>query len=268
MAKLRNDEVVIGISCTPVASPQLVELMGLTGFDFLWIDMEHQNYSDDQVVAMCQACRATDMEPMVRVRREGRHGCFRGYEMGGTGIMVPHCMGKEDAASIVRDARFSPVGLRGLDGIEPLAEYGRIPVRDYMEWSNRETFLLIQIEDREAVDEIEEIAAQPGIDILFVGPGDLSQSYGFPGNGKCAPVMEAYEKVAKAAARHGKWWGAPGGTLENTQHLVDLGARFITTTSVIGLVRKGLEQVHSQFQDLRPSGALVATKDRTNGKGE
>lgn len=253
LARLRAGEVVLCTSLTPVPSPKIAELIGLTGFDCLWIDMEHQDYDYEEVFNICLACRASGVEPMVRVRREGRHSFARGFEVGGTGIMAPHCMGGADAAQIVRDARFHPVGLRGIDGVEAIADYGLMPINEYLEWSNRETFVVVQIEDREAVDDIAAIAATKGIDILFVGPGDLSQSYGVPGQTGSAPVQAAYERVAAAAAQNGIWWGAPAGTPEAARRLVDLGARFISTGSAIGLLRAGYANLHAAFRGIQPA---------------
>lgn len=242
LKKLRNGEVVLSVSLTPICSGKIAELLGLLGFDCLWIDMEHQDFSYDQVFEACLASRATGMEPMVRIRREGRHSCFRAFEAGATGIMVPHCMSAEDARGVVRDARFAPLGLRGMDGVEPSARYGLVGRKEYHEWANRETFVLLQIEDREAVEEIEAIAATPGIDVLFVGPGDLSQSYGHPGEMDHPLVQGAIARVAAAAEKAGIAWGAPGISPERARGLLAQGARFLNTTSLMGVMRKGFQE--------------------------
>jgi len=245
--KLQKGEVVLSCSLTPVCSPKFAELIGLIGFDCLWIDMEHQDYSYEQVFNACLACRATGIAPMVRVRREGRHSYARGFEAGGTGVMVPHCMSAEDARRIVHDARFYPIGLRGLDGVESSASYGLMGMREYMDWSNRETFLVVQIEDREAVEDIDGIAAVDGIDLLFVGPGDLSQSYGCPGEFDHPRIQEAVERVAAAAETHCKNWGIPAGNPERARKLVAMGARFLNVGSVIGVLRNGLSELYASY---------------------
>ncbi len=248
LEKLRKGEVVLSCSLTPVCSSKLAELIGIVGFDCLWIDMEHQDYSYEDVFNVCLACRATGMEPMVRVRREGRHSYARGFEVGGTGVMVPHCMGAQDARNIVHDARFYPVGLRGLDGVEASASYGLMSPKEYMQWANSETFLVVQIEDREAVEEIDQIASVEGIDLLFVGPGDLSQSYGCPGEFNDPQIQKATERVAEAAEKHGKYWGMPAGNPDRARTLIDMGARFLNAGSVIGVLRKGLSDLYSSFR--------------------
>ena len=258
LQKFAADEVVLVASVTPVASPKVAELLGMVGFDCVWIDMEHQDYSYDQVFNLCLACRAAGAESMVRIRREGRHACARAFEAGATGIMVPHCMGAEDARQIVREARFHPLGLRGLDGVEATARYGLMSPVEYMDWANRETFIVVQIEDHEAVEEVDAIAAVPGIDALFVGITDLSQSYGVPMQLDSEPVRDALARVAAATAKHGKHWGSPGLSPANAQRLVDMGARFVTTTSAIAILRAGFL---STFGDYSRVASPVARED-------
>ncbi|MBI4908911.1 MAG: aldolase [Acidobacteria bacterium] len=258
LKKLRNNEVVLSVSLTPICSGKIAELLGLLGFDCLWIDMEHQDFSYDQVFEACLGSRASGMEPMVRIRREGRHSCFRAFEAGATGIMVPHCMSAADARAIVRDARFAPLGLRGMDGVEPAAAYGLVGAKQYHEWANGETFVLLQIEDREAVEDVEAIAATPGIDVLFAGPGDLSQSYGHPGEVDHPLVMAAIERVAAAAAQAGIAWGAPGISPERARGLIGQGARFINTTSLSGVMRKGFKESLEAYRAVLPQAATDA----------
>jgi len=94
--------------------------------------------------------------------------------------------------------------------------------------ANEETFLLLQIEDKEAIDEVDEIAAVEGVDLLFVGPGDLTISYGVPMQMDHPDVQRAYDRVANAAAKHGKWWGTTSATPEAAQKVLDRGGRMIT----------------------------------------
>jgi 4-hydroxy-2-oxoheptanedioate aldolase len=253
LARMRAGKVALSCSLTPVCSPKVAELIGLIGFDCLWIDMEHQDFDYDQVANACLACRATSMEPMVRIRREGRHSAARAFEAGATGIMVPHCMDGEDARAIVRNARFAPLGLRGIDGVEPLAAHGLMPLQDYLCWSNQETFVLLQIEDKEAVEAIDDIAAVPGVDILFIGPGDLSQSYGAPGDTGQPEVQQAVRRVAQAAARHGKFWGGPAGDPDRAREWIGMGALFLNTTSLSAVMRRGFDDAFRSFDDLRRS---------------
>jgi 4-hydroxy-2-oxoheptanedioate aldolase len=210
--------------------------------------MEHQDYSFDQLFDMALGCRASGIEPMARIRKGDYWTYSRPFEAGATGIMVPHCRSGAEAEQIVRYARFAPMGMRGMDGVEAAADYGLAPMAEYMAHANRETFIVVQIEDREAVEDVDAIAATPGIDILFVGPADLSQSYGIPLQTGHAIMQDAIARVAAAAARHGKWWGIPVGTAEQGQRYYDMGARFISCGAAIVILQQGFKRIREDFE--------------------
>jgi 2-keto-3-deoxy-L-rhamnonate aldolase RhmA len=250
LARLREGGATLVASPSSYDSPKIVEMLGLLDFDGVWIDMEHMDYGYEHVFNMGLACRATQMEAMVRIRRGAYWSYSRALEAGATGLMVPHCRSAADAAEMVRWTRFHPQGLRGMDGVEPLADYGLTPMAEYMAHANNETFLAVQIEDREAVDDIDAIAATPGVDILFVGPGDLSQSYGIPLQTQHPLMLNAIAQVAQAAARHGKWWGLPVGSAEIAAHYHAQGARFFACGAAIIILQQGFRRIREEFAPL------------------
>ena len=207
--RIGSGKYVLCGSTTPYPSPKITEMLGLIGFDCVWIDMEHQDFSYDQAFNICLAARATRMESMIRVRKAGDYSFFRVFEAGATGIMVPHIRSLDEAKWALKFSRFFPVGLRGMDGVEAAARYSLIPMTEYMEWTLRETFVLFQIGDREALDIIEEIAQMEGLNGLFFGPGDMSQSLGIPCQFDHPKLAEARKRVASAATKYGKFWGMP-----------------------------------------------------------
>jgi 4-hydroxy-2-oxoheptanedioate aldolase len=250
LEKLRAGKAALVTTVTPYASPKLTEMIGMLDFDCVWIDMEHQDYSYDQLFDMALGCRATGIVPMARIRKGDYWSYSRPFEAGATGIMVPHCRSGAEAAEIVRYSRFHPLGLRGLDGVEANADYGLAPTAEYMAHTNRETFVCVQIEDREGVEDVEAIAATEGIDILFVGPADLSQSYGIPLQTQDPIIRGAIERVADAAARHGKWWGIPVGTAEQGQRYYEMGARFLACGAAIIILQQGWQRIRQDFDAL------------------
>ena len=180
LQKLRSGKTTLTTSNSAYTSPRIAEMVGLLDFDALWIDMEHQDYDYNQVFNMALACRATGLDPLVRIRKGDYWSYSRAFEAGAIGIMVPHCKSGEEAKQIAHASRFSPLGIRGLDGVEASADYGLAPMAEYMAHADQETFVVVQIEDAEAVEDIDAIAATEGIDVLFIGPADLSQSFGIP----------------------------------------------------------------------------------------
>lgn len=253
LEKLRRGDcaVCIGVSMAP--APEVVEMAGLAGFDVCWIDMEHRDYSYREVNHMIRAARVQDMDAMVRLRREGYFSYFRPFEAGATGIMVPHCMSGDDARQVARNARYYPIGLRGFETVGADADYGTADPHEYMEWVNRETFVIVQIEDREAVEDVDAIAATPGIDLLFVGPADLSQSYGVPLQTQHPEVQAAMDRVDEAARKYGKFWGAPARGAEGARSLIERGARFVNVGTDFGILHEGLRRIFGECQAMAAS---------------
>lgn len=248
LERIRAGKYVLCSSPTPYPSPKIPEMMGLMGFDCIWIDMEHQDFSYDQVFNMCLAARATGMEPMVRIRKEGDHSYPRAFEAGATGIMVPHVRTLEEAEWALKFSRFSPVGLRGIDGVEASAKYGLAPMVDYMAWSLKETFVLFQVEDKETLDIIDEIAQMDGLDGFFFGPGDMSQSLGIPCQFDHPRMHEARRVVAAAAKEHGKFWGLPVDNAAQAAKLYEEeGGRFFNCRSAITILRAGYQAIRDDF---------------------
>jgi 4-hydroxy-2-oxoheptanedioate aldolase len=142
--------------------------------------------------------------------------------------MVPHGRSVADAEHAAKNSKFHPLGERGMETVGVDADFGVAPLADFLPWHNRETFVVLQIEEKEAVDSVEKIAEVPGIDVLFIGPGDLLQSYGKPGQLDAEELPQAMKRVAAACRKNNKWWGLPTGPdPEKIRKYLDLGARFI-----------------------------------------
>jgi 4-hydroxy-2-oxoheptanedioate aldolase len=140
--------------------------------------------------------------------------------------------------------------MRGMDGVEANADYGLAPMAEYMAHANRETFVCVQIEDREAVDDIDAIASVEGIDILFIGPADLSQSYGIPLQTQAPVMQEAARRVAEAATKHGKAWGLPVGSAEAGERYYEMGARFLACGAAIIILQQGWQRIRQDFDTI------------------
>lgn len=246
LEKMRRGECAFCCSVSMSTSPEIVEMVGRAGFDACWIDMEHRDFTYREANHMIRAARVVDMDAMVRVRREGYFSYFRPLEAGAAGIMAPHCMSGEDARIVARNARYHPIGQRGIETIATDADSGHADPLEYIAWANRETFVAVQIEDREAVEDLDAIASTAGIDIIFLGPADLSQSYGVPMQMQHPIIGEVTAKIAAAAARHGKWWGTTTGSVEAARPYVELGALFVNVASDFGLLHNGLKRVRAE----------------------
>jgi 4-hydroxy-2-oxoheptanedioate aldolase len=249
-SKLRAGGFVRVVGINRVTEPWLAEVAGKLGFDVIWFDMEHRAHGYEIVDRMSVACRATGIDLMVRIRKTGYTSAMRALEFGANGIMVPHCCSVEEAQQWANWTRFPPQGIRGFDGAGADSDYSLADPLEYLQERNEETFLAVQIEDPEAIDCVEGIAAVEGVDLLFVGPGDLSISYGVPMQRRHPLVQRALDKVANAAENAGKWWGTVTETPELAQAELDRGARMVTCANDHFLLVHGLQNAYRQFENI------------------
>lgn len=253
LEKIRNGGWVLS-TAVAVGGSRVAELAGEIGYDCLWLDMEHKPCTQMEVFHMIQGARAAGADCLVRIRKQGYLDYFRALEDGAAGIMVPHVKSAEEAREIVRNAKYPPVGKRGIDMAGADSRYMLDGGKAAMEFANRETFVMIQIEDREALEELDEIAAVEGIDAFFVGPADLSASLGIYADTDNPIFQEAVRKVAEAAAKNGKWWGIPVGSPEAARKYLDMGASFLNYSSDLGAIVREFKRAYRDFGGLQPSG--------------
>jgi len=251
LQKLRAGELVKVVGISRVGDPWLAELVGRLEFDVIWFDMEHRAFGYDVVGNQALACRATGIDLMVRVLKQGYTAPMRALELGANGLMVPHVRSVAEAREWVEWTRYPPLGRRGFDGAGVDADYMLTDPVEHLKHGNQEVFLMLQIEDREAVDCADEIAALEGVDLLFVGPGDLSISYGVTMQTDHLLVQNAIDKVANACAKAGKWWGIPTGSPAIAQKMIERGARMITCGGDHGFLVNGFVNAKREFGDLR-----------------
>ncbi len=249
-AKLAKNEVVhmVALHLTDAA---LYEMVGLMGFDCIWVDMEHHVFSLETVQDRIRAARlGSGADTMVRPAKGEFMHLARMLEAGASGIMYPRCSSAEEARRVVQAMKFHPLGIRGFDGGNRDMPFCSMPMDEYTKQANEQTFLLVQIEEPEAVEQAEDIAAVEGVDGLFFGPADFSVLSNIPGQMRHPLILDAREKIAKAAERAGKHWGTPAGSVEHFKELKDMGAKLIPYCADIIMVRNALEQIQQDLGEL------------------
>ena len=181
---------------------ELIEVLALSGLDFVCLDGEHSPFDRGRMDACLAVARALDFPTLVRVGSGTAENILQALDSGAVGIVVPHVIDAGKARDIARWARFGLYG-RGYAGSTRWAGYGQRPMSEVLELSKQETVVIAQIEEPEAVDASEEIAAVEGIDGLFVGPADLTVAFG-AGKDAAAKLEEAFASVGRAAKAAGK----------------------------------------------------------------
>lgn len=233
-----------------VADQSVYEMVSLMGFDLIWVDLEHHAHSLETVSGLMRAARVGGSDIIARPAKGEMMRMARLLEAGANGIMYPRCTSAEEAATVVENAKFPPLGDRGLDGAGPDMPYGLSDLKTYIDKANSNTFIAIQIEDKEGLSQVEAIAEVQGVDVIFFGPGDYSLRNGFAGNFDHELYWEAVRKISSAAANAGKYWGTPAMNIEHANKLIDMGAMLITRSSDISLLRLSFGDMKKEFEDI------------------
>ena len=247
--KIANNEPVLAVKIA-YQDPAIYEMAGLMGFDCVWVCNEHIGIDPSKMDSIIRACRASGMDAMIRTKPGDYRDILHVLEMGAKGIMLPRVMSVEEVKKVVGDMKFAPLGRRGADGVNAESDFGLIPFVDYLKLANENNFLMIQVEDPEAVDIIEQLAEVDGVDIIFVGPADLSINYGVPGKVDDPKILKVCERVATACHKNGKVAGIPCGTIEKTKRFLDMGYNFICYGADYIMLSQGFMKVRSDAKNI------------------
>lgn len=203
LQKIRQGATVLTAKAS-YADPELVELIASSGFDAVWICLEHKRMDPSAVYALIQACRLGGADALIRTRPSNYTDILHLIEAGARGIMLPRVRHPDEVRDVVQAMKFRPEGARGYDGIHAEADFGRIPPKDYLAQANRENFLVVQIEEPDVLPHLDTIAAMPDVDVLFVGPADLTLSLDRFGATDDPEIRAILQRIADTARRHGK----------------------------------------------------------------
>lgn len=208
--KLLAGQPAFGVSVM-FPSPQVVEMVGRLGFDWVLIDCEHGSISPENVELMAMAAELAGITPIARPERNSPEAILRLMDRGVMGVQVPHVNTAEDARRAVRAVKFYPQGDRGLAAGTRPANYGfGLPMDNYVDYANRQTLVCVQLEEAEAIRNAEEILRVEGVDVFFIGPSDLSQSLGHPGRPDAPEVRRAMDETFAKIVAAGKVAGSAG----------------------------------------------------------
>jgi len=211
--------------------PSLVELCGLAGFDFVFLDAEHAAISPRDCEDLVRAAEVRQVVPLVRVPNIAPDTILRYMDVGAMGVILPGVSTRAEAEQAVRAVKYYPEGMRGLNAVRA-SDFGMAkPLAEYVQEANRQTVILTIIETAAAIANLAEILATPGIDGAILGTGDLSQSLGVPGQGKHPQVQEATQRFVTAGIAAGKPIGTVVRPGETAKEYLDLGLTIMITSA-------------------------------------
>lgn len=248
LKKIRNGEVVRTCGLGHYF-PAYIRWAAENQFDCIWLDLEHRTMDSREIQALMAFCHLFDIDCMLRPPTLEKSRLYRYLEDGASGLMIPHVSTPEKAASLVQSVKFPPVGDRGMDGAGMDVQFSLPDPIKYAEEANQETFLIVQIETPEAVQNADAIIATEGVDGVFLGPADLSLRLEHAPDG--TPTLdESRQIIADCCRQHGKAWGQPAGTKEQLKVLIDQGAQLLPHAGEFAAMLKVLNDASETFDSL------------------
>ena len=226
--KLRSGQAVAGVFCT-LPSPASVEMLGIMGYDFAIIDAEHGPMDVESCEHMVRAADAADIVPIVRVAVNLQQNILRYLDAGALGVQIPMVNSREETERVVASTKYPPQGRRGL-ATTRASDYGAgMGLPEYVRMANEETLVVVQVETMEALANVEEIAAVDLVDVVFLGPTDLSAALGHPGQATHPEVLAAIEGAGRTILGAGKAAGTIARDLGTYEHWRKRGFQYLAT---------------------------------------
>lgn len=249
--KLAADQLVLGLSIRIVRTPDAAKIAKATDHDFLFIDMEHSALSFESVVDMSVAALDTGITPIVRVIGHDHWHCSRVLDCGAMGVVVPHIDNAAQAKRAVDACKYPPIGHRSMSAGFPHFDYQTVAPADAARMHNENILVAVMVETEEAINNVDEIAATEGVDVVHVGTNDLLAEIGLAGQFDHPRVAQMYEKVIAACKRHGKHAGL-GGVRDPQlcKRYLKMGFRFMTTNSDLAFLLAGAGQRAAELREL------------------
>jgi 4-hydroxy-2-oxoheptanedioate aldolase len=252
---LLAQDKIIRVFCTGrLVHPVTIQLFGLAGgYDGFWLDAEHAGISTEQITMGALVGKACGLGSFLRLPVTHYAAVTQALESGVDGVMAAQVGSAAEAEKFVTWAKFAPRGMRGLNTQGADAHFTHKTQAELAHDANRDHFVAIQIETLGALEEVDQIAAIEDVDLLFVGPADLSQALGVLGQPDHEKVWNAIERVANACRKHGKAWGIVPAGPKHADRCVELGCRMLTFGSDVMALRLGVQAVQNLFASQFPA---------------
>jgi 4-hydroxy-2-oxoheptanedioate aldolase len=218
-----------------IPAPAMVEICGLAGFDFVIIDEEHGPFSRAATAEMIRAACGTSISPVVRVRENSPAAIQAALDLGAVGVQIANVSSQAEAQRACGAARFHPRGERGLNPYVRSASYSAQATADYLKTANEDTVVILQIEGAGAVRNLDSILSVPGLDIVFLGPYDLSQSLGVPGQLDHPLLTKNMRRVVESAAAAGVIAGTFADSPHRAASWINAGVRYVAASTDSGI---------------------------------
>jgi 2-keto-3-deoxy-L-rhamnonate aldolase RhmA len=241
--RLEAGKVAAGIGLRQARTVDIAAAMRTAGFDWLFIDLEHNAMSLDTAVQISVAANGVGIAPIVRVPNGQYDMATRALDGGAMGIVIPHVDTGEEARTVADRLRYPPEGHRSVAGGMPQLNFAPVSNAEAAAAFNKAVLVVVMLETPQAIANADAIAAVPGIDVLLIGTSDLTMEMGISGQLTHPDVVKAYEQVIAACARHGKWAGMGGVYVEEPmKKYIDMGVRMVLGGNDLSLLMASASQ--------------------------
>lgn len=231
---LQDGKVVLG-PFLKFTDPAVVEIMGFAGFDFVIIDEEHGPISVENAQNMIRAAESVNITPVIRVGNNDEALILQALDIGAQGIEIPQINSRSDAVRAVKSVKYSPQGERGVCRYVRAANYSSMDKFEYFKSANDETMIIAHIEGVEGINNLDEILSVSGIDVIFIGPYDLSQSLGVPGEVNHPLVTEKMKEVILKCKENKVAVGTFADDVETAKSWISLGVQYMAFSVDVGI---------------------------------
>ncbi len=247
--RLLQGELVKGLFCK-CACPELVEMIGYSGMDFAVMDQEHSNLSAGETENLIRAADGADLATIVRTPSPEESHLIHAMDSGAQGLIIPGISSVEQARQVTRLTKFFPQGLRGMNFGSRAAMHSFLDRAASMERDNSRNFTMIMVESVEMVEVIEELCAIDTLDGIFIGPADLSQSMGIPGQTGHPDLLRGAERICKAAKARGKFVGTFAATPQAVTNFLGVGVTLFAYGTEMSLLKGALVRANEELYKL------------------
>jgi len=232
---LHEGKIVFG-PFLKITDPAVVEIMGFAGFDFAIIDAEHGPISMGSSQNMIRAAESVNITPVIRVGSNNEDLILRALDIGAQGIEIPQINSKSQAIKAVRSVKYAPKGERGVCRYVRAANYSSMDKFEYFKSANNETMIIAHIEGVKGINNLDEILSVPGIDVIFIGPYDLSQSLGIPGEVHHPLVTEKMKEVVSKCKKNKIAVGTFADDVETAKSWISLDVQYMAFSVDVGIL--------------------------------
>ena len=243
-------KVPVGQMLWESGSRGIARMMDACDLDFVIIDTEHAAFSTADVADLMAWFSATTIAPFVRVTEIAYHLLARTMDAGALGVMVPNVRSADEARAIVDAVKYAPLGKRGIGLGGALTGYRGVNPAEFLAYSNENTTVICQIESVEGIENLDAIATTPGVDVLWVGHFDLTQSMGIPGQFHDQRFLDNLKRVVDACNRHNRGAGIQPGSIEQAREWLETGFNVISYSTEMAVYLTAMTQAVQQVRAL------------------